>query len=123
MYVYALYVYNYTYTHTYVYVAERVLRLEFVLERARATTLSCFGAASKRFFPTGLTPTACSDRLFGIRRARTAAWPKRALDRTPVKYCLESTFNQRGSQGMGVVSNNWLVCVLLSMIYMFKPSR
>ena len=28
----------------------------------------------------------------------------------------------RGSQGMGVVSNNWLDCVLLSIVYMFKPS-
>ena len=28
----------------------------------------------------------------------------------------------RGSRGMGVVSNNWLDCVLLSILYMFKPS-
>ena len=29
----------------------------------------------------------------------------------------------RGSQGMGVVSNNWLVRDWLSIAYMFKPSR
>ena len=28
----------------------------------------------------------------------------------------------RGSQGMGVVSDNWFDCVLLSILYMFKPS-
>ena len=28
----------------------------------------------------------------------------------------------RGSHGVGVVNNNWLDCVLLSTLYMFKPS-
>ena len=28
----------------------------------------------------------------------------------------------RGSQGMGVVSNSWFDYVLLSILYMFKPS-
>ena len=28
----------------------------------------------------------------------------------------------RGSQGMGVVRNSWFDCVLLSIIYMCKPS-
>ena len=30
--------------------------------------------------------------------------------------------NLRGSQGMGVVSDDWLDRVLLSILYMFKPS-
>ena len=29
--------------------------------------------------------------------------------------------NLRGSQGTGVASNNWFDCVLLSIVYMFKP--
>ena len=29
----------------------------------------------------------------------------------------------RGSRGLGVVSNNWFDGVLLSILYMFQPSR
>ena len=36
--------------------------------------------------------------------------------------CLTHLEGARGSQGMGIVSNNWFDRGLLSILYMFKPS-
>ena len=49
------------------------------------------------------------------RQASASSSTRRAWD----VICLEGT---KGFQGMGVVSNNWFDCVLLSIVYMLKPS-
>ena len=41
---------------------------------------------------------------------------------TSLLYDYISGGNYRGSQGMGVVSDNWFDSVLLSIPYMFEPS-
>ena len=48
--------------------------------------------------------------IIGTRESRRAETPRISLEGT------------KGSQGMGVVSSNWFDHILLSIIFMFKPS-
>ena len=52
------------------------------------------------------------DTLKGLLKERVVKWLLK-----PPREC-----GLRGSQGMGVVSNNWFDCGLLPILYALKPS-
>ena len=58
--------------------------------------------------------------LGGLRHGRGVLVPRRMAS---VSVDLRVVWRElRGSRGPGVVSSNWFDCVVLSALYMFKPS-